>query len=362
MGTTITTDGALISISAFRMGNFPAARDRVRKLSVLLLVVVALSFARYAQAQTFDDAVTAYDEYDYDRAIEIWQGLAQQGHVLSQFNLGLMYETGVGVPVRYDLAFFWYRMAALNGHDDAKYNLGGLYFRGQGVEQSVEQAMRWWEESANAGNPNSAYNLGVLTLSQTADEATVQEAMIRLKQAADAGHPEAASLLADLSKDIELPDSLFFSLPPEVPAIEELMTERQPVPVPPVAPEPSKPADSAGQRAPSPRTHYGDDAASALAIGRGWIELQSDKRYTVKVYEFYEPEVALWYLKKWGFGGPGAIYRHDGEFNLVLGSFDSRKGARGFLNRLREHVPEVQNKNQQVVKFDDIKDEVRHGG
>jgi tetratricopeptide (TPR) repeat protein len=256
-----------------------------------------------AAAQTFDDGVFAYDLDDFERAAEIWEPLAQQGHVLSQYNIGLLYENGLGVPHRPDLAFFWYRMAALNDNDDARYNLGGLYFRGEGVERSVEQAAQVWTESANAGNPNAAYNLGVILIGDGSDEEGLRAGMIRLKQASDAGHPNATELLESLSRVAKVPESLFFSIAPEVPAIAELAMPSDPLPTPELPPQ----AEGSLQESADYRTTtglaYGDDPLQALEIGRRWIELQPGSRYTVKVFSFNEADVALWYLKQWGFGG-----------------------------------------------------------
>jgi len=326
-------------------------------LALLLWLVSAAPL----YGQTFEDGVDAYDTEDYARAVEIWEALAQEGHVMSQYNLGLLYENGLGVPQRHDLAFFWYRMAALNGNASAKYNLGGLYYHGLGVEQSVEQAVRWWEEAANAGDPNGAYNLGVVMLQSSNDEASVKAAMIRLKQAADAGHPHAAELLEELSAQVEMPRSMFFSAAPRVPAIEELM---DPGAAAASAPAAQRPADRAaadstqsGGGAP-----VGDDPVTALNIGRHWIDLQPDDNYTVKIFAFFEPKVALWYLKKWGFGGPGAMFAERGEYSIVLGSFTSRGTAKRFLDRLLDHVPEVRHKTQRVVRFDDVKKDVGYPG
>ncbi len=299
--------------------------------------------------QTFEDGVAAFDAYEYERAAEIFETLAKQGHVLSQYNMGLLHENGFGVPKRDDLAFFWYRMAALNDNDDAKYNLAGLYFRGEGVAQSLEQATHWWTESANAGNPNAAYNLGIILAGDGTDPEALKASMIRLRQASDQGHPHATALLEEFSRVVDAPESLFFSGVPDVPAIEELRLPGEPAPIPPLESPPSAPqrADYRSEDG----TAYGSDGANALQVGRLWIDVQPRDRYTVKIYPFYDADVALWYLKKWGFGGPGAIFAEHGEINFVVGTFESRGLAMSFLRRLREHVPEVGDKQQSVVRF-----------
>ena len=51
-----------------------------------------------AAAQTFDAAVEAYKRGDYATALAGFQNYAEQGYATAQFNLGLMYDNGEGVP------------------------------------------------------------------------------------------------------------------------------------------------------------------------------------------------------------------------------------------------------------------------
>ena len=47
---------------------------------------------------------------------------AKQGVVEAQSNLGVMYETGEGVPQDYGYAYMWWNLAAAQGHQNAKKN------------------------------------------------------------------------------------------------------------------------------------------------------------------------------------------------------------------------------------------------
>ena len=58
---------------------------------------------------------------------------AEQGHAGAQYNLGLRYATGRGVPEDDAEAVRWYRMAAEQGHAGAQYALGFMYATGRGV-------------------------------------------------------------------------------------------------------------------------------------------------------------------------------------------------------------------------------------
>ena len=50
--------------------------------------------------------------------------LASQGVAVSQYNLGVMYANGEGVPQDYAEAVRWYRLAADQGLGEAQLNLG----------------------------------------------------------------------------------------------------------------------------------------------------------------------------------------------------------------------------------------------
>ena len=49
----------------------------------------------------FDEGVAAYDRGDYATAFEEFRPLAEQGNDDAQFNLGVMYGNGQGVPQDY---------------------------------------------------------------------------------------------------------------------------------------------------------------------------------------------------------------------------------------------------------------------
>ena len=66
----------------------------------------------------------AYDRGDYATALKEFRPLAEQGNADAQFNLGFMYENGLGVPQDYAEAVKWYRNAAEQGYAQGQANLG----------------------------------------------------------------------------------------------------------------------------------------------------------------------------------------------------------------------------------------------
>ena len=59
-----------------------------------------------------NEGVAAYNRGDFATALREWRPLAEQGVAEAQFNLGLMYYDGEGVPQDYAEAVKWYRKAA----------------------------------------------------------------------------------------------------------------------------------------------------------------------------------------------------------------------------------------------------------
>ena len=81
----------------------------------------------------FEKGLTAFKSGDYETALREWKPLAEQGHAKSQFNLGVMYQKGQGVPKNYKTAVKWYRLAAKQGHALSQGKLSAMYALGQGV-------------------------------------------------------------------------------------------------------------------------------------------------------------------------------------------------------------------------------------
>jgi len=108
----------------------------------------------------FQKGVAAYNSGDYATALREWTPLAEQGNASAQYNLGVMYEKGRGVPQDDKTAVKWYRLAAEQGLPPAQSNLGWMYNEGKGVSQNHKTAVKWWRLAAEQGDVDSQNNLG----------------------------------------------------------------------------------------------------------------------------------------------------------------------------------------------------------
>ena len=57
----------------------------------------------------------------------------------------------MGVAQDYSAAMKWYRMAADQGDAQAQYNIGVMYYGGQGVPQNTSEALRWLHKAQAQG-------------------------------------------------------------------------------------------------------------------------------------------------------------------------------------------------------------------
>jgi len=87
---------------------------------------------------------------------------ANRGDAVAQFNLGLRYVKGHGVPQDYATARGWFEKAAAQGDRLAQSYLGFLYQTGRGVPQDYTQARQWYEKAAAQGDRLAQSSLGVL--------------------------------------------------------------------------------------------------------------------------------------------------------------------------------------------------------
>ncbi|HXH04025.1 MAG TPA: FimV/HubP family polar landmark protein [Candidatus Competibacteraceae bacterium] len=120
--------------------------------------VLALLLAGAPALADFRAGVEAFSRGDYDTAYREFKTLAEQEHADAQNNLGVMYNTGKGVPQDYLEAAKWYRRAAEQGHVDAQNNLGALYAQGHGVPRDDVMAYVWFEQAAQKGDQGARRN------------------------------------------------------------------------------------------------------------------------------------------------------------------------------------------------------------
>ncbi|OHW62278.1 putative beta-lactamase HcpC precursor [Andreesenia angusta] len=84
---------------------------------------------------------------DFNKSLKWLERSANQGHMVSQLLLGSIYSS-----TDYHKSFKWHLKAARQGLMDAQYYVGVYYETGSGVEKNKENALYWLEKAAEQGH------------------------------------------------------------------------------------------------------------------------------------------------------------------------------------------------------------------
>ena len=131
-------------------------------LGILVCTLCVLHGGCASIGSKFDNKESASSlntKADQDDANE-YRKAAEQGNADAQYNLGLCYEVGSGVPKDEVEAVKWYRKAADQGYVEAQSYLGDCYANANGVKKDEVEAVKWYRKAAEQGNAEAQYNLG----------------------------------------------------------------------------------------------------------------------------------------------------------------------------------------------------------
>ncbi len=116
-----------------------------------IMLVPCVGSADYSTGQQ------AYDAGQVQEAFRAWQESAQAGEAQSQYQLGKLYEEGVGTIQNFVLAHVFYNLAASQGHQevrDARNALTGKMSKEQLAE--AQQVAAQWQAAPSAPDPAQA--------------------------------------------------------------------------------------------------------------------------------------------------------------------------------------------------------------
>ena len=81
----------------------------LKNVAIAFLALNLGLVATIGRTESFAKGYAAYQAGDYPTASAIFKNLGQMGDAHAQFNLGLMYDQGEGVPQDYRQAVHWFR-------------------------------------------------------------------------------------------------------------------------------------------------------------------------------------------------------------------------------------------------------------
>jgi len=85
------------------------------------------------------------------QALKWYTKAGELGHIIAQYNLGILYKNGMGIEHDDVKSVYWYTKAAEQGHSSAQNNLALCYDSGDGVEIDEARAVEWFTKAAKQG-------------------------------------------------------------------------------------------------------------------------------------------------------------------------------------------------------------------
>ena len=98
----------------------------------------------------------------FSEAVGEWRAAADQGDSAAALYLGVLYDTGFGVPQSAAEALSWYQRGGERGNVTAMFNAAVMHDAGRGTTADPAAALPWYERAAQAGSGRADYNLGLV--------------------------------------------------------------------------------------------------------------------------------------------------------------------------------------------------------
>jgi TPR repeat protein len=156
--------------------------------------------------------------FDPARARTLLEAAAAQGDPEAKFELGRLYEKGLGVEQDIEKAIGLFQQSADAGFSDALNDLGFLHFQGAlGVVRNPDIAARYFERAAALRHPEAMFNFAALIDDGMIEEKTTRDAAELLYDALRGGNEDVLRVLTE--------DPLMFKSQTRS-ALQQLLTDR----------------------------------------------------------------------------------------------------------------------------------------
>ena len=210
MDTNITRalDGQLDAIKetlkAIKTGTFSADQKRTVKQTLCaqhdnryaqgIYAVYLLKTEKYTEATPLLKRIANYRcDTQENQALELLKTNAQ-------YNLGVMYDSGLYIEQSDQKAFECFLLAAKRGHATAQFNVGNMYHNKQYVKQNYKKAFQYFSLAAERYCTAALYNLGVMYYKGEYVEKDLQKAFEYFSLAARQSHKNAQIVLELMRK------------------------------------------------------------------------------------------------------------------------------------------------------------------
>ena len=165
--------------------------------------LAAISMLCAAAAPPASDAGLAdFRQGRFAEALHDWTQEAAGGDARAALYVGVLYDSGLGVPQDSAQALDWYRRAAEAGSAAGAFNVGVLYDSGQGVPRDSRLAALWYGRASARGFARAQYNLALMYETGSGVKRDRQRAVALYTSAARQGITAARAHLAALGQKL----------------------------------------------------------------------------------------------------------------------------------------------------------------
>ena len=189
------------------------------RFKCFLMVIAFISIGHVSQAEKHNAAPELAEEFatavknvetkNFLDAVKVFEKLAQNGLPEAQFNLSLLYSSGLGTPKNYKMALYWSWQAHLNDHPTAINQINEIFdliteaLRDAVANQIIDELLT----IAQSGEQTSALKLGK-TYTELLVVPDYLSAYVWLSIAQAYGVESASELLSQVTSNLTIEEIL----------------------------------------------------------------------------------------------------------------------------------------------------------
>lgn len=131
------------------------------KLKAFILAI-ALSSSFSALSNDLELGIYQLNRGEFKQAISEFRPLVAEGYSPAQYQMGLIYQHGYGVPKNGIKALELFQLSAEQNYPDAQFELALLYTEGKLINKDLKMAFALTEKAAKKDHASAQFNLAVM--------------------------------------------------------------------------------------------------------------------------------------------------------------------------------------------------------
>lgn len=159
------------------------------------IMIVTVFYAGLSYADDFEDGILAYNRYEDQRAIELFQKSCDSGKTEACYKLGVIYARGLGAKQDNNKALDFFERVCDKNHSEGCYWLGLRYLNQHfpslntpydfGVKKDNFKAVKFFEKACTLESMTACRRLGVMYFNGDGSEKNKEKGLALMLRACD---------------------------------------------------------------------------------------------------------------------------------------------------------------------------------